>query len=61
MIPDHKHRINNCKKSTSAEYLLVAASALSLSSACKASVFSESSPVPPYFFFNENPFYGSVF
>ena len=27
----------------------MAASALSLSSACKASVFSESSPVPPYF------------
>ena len=28
----------------------MAASALSLSSACKTSVFSEFNPVPPYFF-----------
>ena len=39
-----------CKKWTAAEQLLVAASALSLSSAYKASVFLENSPVPPYFF-----------
>ena len=39
-----------CKESPVAEWLPVAASALSLSSTYKTSVFPEINPVPPYFF-----------
>ena len=49
MILSYKQQINmlqiDCCKTTT-----VAAFALVLSSACKSSIFSESSPIAPYFF-----------